>query len=148
MSDDGDTPPPHRTDRPHTETNLQIPIDIILRDIKRDMAREFKDVRSDLTTVEAFQTESRFAALKQDQQIETNASDLQRVRKHIESVDIRVVRLEEIARDAQTLDNAAAKSALAQVFSGGASTIGSLIAAGIGALIVWILTHYFKGTPP
>ncbi len=148
MQDDGDTSGSHRGDRPKTETNLIIPLDLLLHDMKRDTARELKDIKNDLGTIEGRQHEARIDGLKQDQQIQTNAIDIQRDRKYIESIGDRVKVLEDSARDAKAIADADAKGMIAQMMSGGLSGIGSLIAAGIGALILWLLTQYFKGTPP
>ncbi len=142
----GHTPPP--VHRAPSETNIHIPIEIILDGMKRDIARDFKDIKKDLATIEASQQESRYHGLKQDNQIETIAVDVARTNKHLDHVDNRVVELERTARDVQTLDNAAAKGWVSQAVSGLVNGFGYLIAVGIGALIVWGLGHYFHEVKP
>jgi len=144
-NDDDDTPPPIpvpiQAQKSDTEYNLVVPFDPQwFHGWRRELRQDLRDVKADLEA-------AKISATRLDQRLDGLYENIKRVEEHVRKVDSRVVDLENKAIGGSAIQRRERQSLWNKAKEGAASRAGDAIALGIIALLIFILTLYFKAQP-
>ncbi len=120
--------------------------------LRREFQSDIRILRNDISGLRDGLQEYRFTTLDHKKQIESLAEGIEQTKEHIRSVDGRVVVLERRAGDESAVNRAVNKHWLHQAWrnfwTGAAGQVGAAFTLGIVALLLFILSEYFKKATP